>query len=1414
MSATIRTPETEHIQTIVEKPLNRLRIEFSRVFMKSEVSQSYFEQLLPRIKEFFSDKQLYDKHLENLDSVLSTGDIKFPINLSQEESQFFWGVVLAYISNNPEIQKNWNHKNQFTKISQSTLWKRIASSSEMRKEFKGTAFILRNSLRNSHVRMLWSEPLGSGYPNIGYCFIPENNIIIDDMLWSLVAGVKNALPAINHEIAHSQGTIGVPQKINDLEQQFQDIRQQIAEADQTQKDSKEIQKLVVQAMALQQEAKLRFYIYDELENMYANRYAMNVGGNADKLALNILETCICGTGEEYLSKPESLEDFKKELTPSKQINHIKRAVRYSFFCNNGLIQNTLEDWHSIGVYPECIVAYDKDGKELPWQDSFKKLRDICDQLEKLQPSKILRLLNQNSYKKQMKEMSQKRQELSMEFFDSFVLTYVKDLIQENVQDASQQLSEQMTMEDLQKLQQQMQNVAQEVMKQNTLRELSSAFQPQSDDEQEEKQQSDEEQKQSQQQNSSGGQEGGAEQNSDEQSGEQQGSSDGQQNDAEQEQSQQQNSSGGQEGGAEQNSDEQSGEQQGSSDGQQGDAEQEQSQQQTSSGGQEGGAEQNSDEQSGEQQNGSDAQQSDAEQEQSQQQNSSGGQESSAEQGGEQQNSSGGQESSAEQGGEQQNGSDGQQSGEEQEQSQQQGNSGGQQSGAEQEQSQQQNSSGGQEGGAEQNNDEQSGEQQSSSDGQQGDAKQNQAQQQSGSGGRHSDAEQNQLQQRSGSDGQQNDNSSSLLSESKNSVNESETDKDTSQVNNQDEETKTNLNNDSATLPPSENQLPQDQQHSPDKDDNPNNAKDNPENKDDEEEKNNRTASSEPENVKDTIKKQSEDKERGLNDKPVDVTKQLDRIEGNFDSRQSDEVAKKTNRLGELLNTKRQDDTTSNGKSKPNSINSPQSGNTRQISLDEENGQRANSSQTRDGDKQSSLAGSDDATLTSGHRTNKTSDITTGREKKLGKTGHSDNVSDMLAGMGFPKARESVLVSKKELQELIEAAENIDSLAREDYRDKTESATPQEQTVEDYEEVDNPWGSPHQGGYNARPTLISREDMEQSGGNDARFYAKGDLNSYEEIIAEYKDTVIKVRQLLKKIIEQQKMEQAKKSISHKKENRMELLPTQGAATLSIEHQKSLRKKQILGDPSLSLKDFERFRTQKQQPKMLPTKDIEVPSVDVGILIDGSGSMNGAPFETALTLGCILFEAARKIPEINIYIYMMGSPRPLVIGLPETSQEDVACNLDSVRRGQGGDNDYLTPAVKRFLQDVADRKAREPKSKSGFQHIFSITDGGNCDYGHCDVNKILETLLDNNPYMTFDSFFIDEGYSNYTKGFILEKREAGCKRIGFVDNIDGIRKMPQKIYEMLAQRMKSSKLEHASTNVLLAKTIKDSLSKIKR
>ena len=110
---------------------------------------------------------------------------------------------MALYAVRPEMQEKWDRRNQADRISYSTIWRRIASSSYMQQELQRHAHIVESAVENQDTRLVWSE---NGYPNISYCFVPEQNLIIDDMLWTLVAGVDAAATAMNHEIAHSKGT--------------------------------------------------------------------------------------------------------------------------------------------------------------------------------------------------------------------------------------------------------------------------------------------------------------------------------------------------------------------------------------------------------------------------------------------------------------------------------------------------------------------------------------------------------------------------------------------------------------------------------------------------------------------------------------------------------------------------------------------------------------------------------------------------------------------------------------------------------------------------------------------------------------------------------------------------------------------------------------------------------------------------------------------------------------------------------------------------------------------------------------------------------------------------------------------------------------------------------------------------------
>ena len=440
-----REAGVRHIKDIVKNPLNRLRIEFSEKFLgaksKEDISEEYVRDLQNRLEPMFQDsedkKAVFASHRENFEHFLQTGDLKTPLNLKDEESQFFWGTALALYAARPEMQEKWDRRNQADRISHSTIWRRIASSSYMQQELQRHAHIVESAVENQDTRLVWSE---NGYPNISYCFVPEQNLIIDDMLWTLVAGVDAAATAMNHEIAHSKWTkINNSTRKEEIQKQQEALVKEMEEAA-ARNDMPAWKASAKKAARLKAEYTYRFYFFDELENMYANRYAVNFGGDFDRAHLNELEADI-NVGRKYVA-PLKMEDAEKEMAASaeKRIAHVKAIARNSFFANNGLIENhKMEDWHSLNLYPELLSGIDADGRKMGAAECFERIREICDKFETSQPNKGLKILNETIYNKRMTAMSRRRVAMTDEFFDLFVAPHMEDIYKA----AEKQLEEKM-----------------------------------------------------------------------------------------------------------------------------------------------------------------------------------------------------------------------------------------------------------------------------------------------------------------------------------------------------------------------------------------------------------------------------------------------------------------------------------------------------------------------------------------------------------------------------------------------------------------------------------------------------------------------------------------------------------------------------------------------------------------------------------------------------------------------------------------------------------------------------------------------------------------------------------------------------------------------------------------------------------
>ncbi len=1102
--------KVRHIKDIVKSPLNRLRIEFSSNFLtadcKNKITEEYIRKLHSKIETAFATdedkKEIFAAHQENFEHFLATGDIKTPLNLKDEESQLFWGAALALYAVHPEMAKKWNNRNHNPDITKSTIWRRIASSTYMKQELQKHAAILENSLSNPDAKIVWSA---HGYPNISYCFIPDKNLIIDDMLWTLVAGADAAAPAINHEIAHSQGTqITKSPRMEEIDKRQKELMGIMRTASRS-KDRAAYNKAAKEATRLKLEFQYRFYFLDELENMYANRFAVNFGGEYDAAHLNELETDI-NVGAKYLA-PKSIEEAEKAFKQSanQRIMHIKAIARNSFFANNELISPLkFEEWHALHLYPELLSGKDADGHHLGAAECFERIREICDKFEASQPSPRLKNLNKKMYQSRMTAMSKRRAAMVDEFFDTFVAPHMEELYKE----AEKKFDEQ----DKQ-LQSQMQN----------------------------------QQQQSQQQENQQGQ--GSDQD------QQQENRQGQGNDQDQQQENQQG--------------------QGS----------DQDQQQENQQGQ--GKDQD------QQQENRQGQGSDQDQQQENQQGQGGNQD------------------------QQQENQQGQSNGQQQENLQGQGN----------DQNQQQENQQGQ--GNDQN------------------------QQQENQQGQGNDQDQQQESQQ----GQGNDQ-------------------------NQQQENRQGQGND-------QNQQQENQQG-----------------------------------------------------------------QGNDQNQQQE------NQQGQS------------------------------------NGQQQN--------EQNSDAQEENAS------------------------------NDMPEG--FPPMEQFELpdtdsqyrpkLTEEEIKDLLEKAENLQDLKKllekagdkENGEENKDGQTPQKTQGSNQDLNDNEQTNDNLEDYipqNDYPTLIDIDSMKKLKGDEmqaARFYREGNWDEYQKYIAQYANEIAQAKKLIAEIIKQNKLDSVRRGHEKIKE-KMTKLPVQGGRTIDLQRHVALEQKLRRGDPNITRKDLERFRTKYKYSEDEIIKEIQIPQSNFGILIDGSGSMTGRPFENALAISCILYEAARSFKEINVYIYMMGQPIPLTVALPDDATKKIAERLESVRDGQGGCNDFLTPAIRQLLTDVSENMQQHPHVKSGFTHIFSITDGGNNDYGSVDVNTCIEKLLEKNEQITFDSFFVDGGWRNYTKPLIEKLKKQGSTQIDCVDNIDTPDKIPAAITEMLKKRMKNSQIKAPQTNSIKQKLINDALKSIK-
>lgn len=229
--------------------------------------------------------------------------------------------------------------------------------------------------------------------------------------------------------------------------------------------------------------------------------------------------------------------------------------------------------------------------------------------------------------------------------------------------------------------------------------------------------------------------------------------------------------------------------------------------------------------------------------------------------------------------------------------------------------------------------------------------------------------------------------------------------------------------------------------------------------------------------------------------------------------------------------------------------------------------------------------------------------------------------------------------------------------------------------------------------------------------------------YNQRIAELAGPIARVRKLFQDVQERQL--QRKTTVSKD----LDILPENGELKdrFNAEAHRDFTIKKAIGN--VEENDLKRFH--KDQVKMVPTE------IDIVIAIDGSGSMNGVPLNSALQASAIMYEAAAgKDMKMNVYVMLWGPDNPPVIIKPGDDRATIGKAMEAARKGLSSGT-ALAPAIKKIAETIGDTRGKAG-TLSGFTHVLIVSDGDMFDPAPSLAN--VQTVFNYADKVTFDTAII--------------------------------------------------------------------------
>jgi uncharacterized protein with von Willebrand factor type A (vWA) domain len=164
-------------------------------------------------------------------------------------------------------------------------------------------------------------------------------------------------------------------------------------------------------------------------------------------------------------------------------------------------------------------------------------------------------------------------------------------------------------------------------------------------------------------------------------------------------------------------------------------------------------------------------------------------------------------------------------------------------------------------------------------------------------------------------------------------------------------------------------------------------------------------------------------------------------------------------------------------------------------------------------------------------------------------------------------------------------------------------------------------------------------------------------------------------------------------------------------------------------------------------MVPTE------IDIVIAIDGSGSMNGTPMNSALQAAAIMYEAAAgKDMKMNVYVTMWGDSDPPILIKPGDDRMTIGKAMQAARKGLNSGTSFA-PAVKKVAKTIGEQRGKSG-TLSGFTHILVISDGDMFDAEQS--KEKIGIMFDYSDKVTFDAAIITAN-----KGTNMQKMAESIK-----------------------------------------------------